>query len=86
MLDLRLLRENPDVVREALQRRRIQFDLDQLLHIDKQRRAFLTQIEEQRHRLKQESEAFARSKAKGGAPPGRLKKISDDNTTPPTSL
>lgn len=86
MLDLKLLRENPDVIREALQKRRIQFDLEQLLRVEQQRRTLLTRIEEDRHRLKQESEAYGRNKAKGGPPPEQLKRLSDDITTQERSL
>lgn len=78
MLDLKLLRENPEIIREALQRRRMPFDLEKFLSIEQQRRAFLARVEEQRHRLKQESEAFARNKAKGDPPPEHLKRLSDD--------
>ncbi len=78
MLDLKWLRENPDAIREALKRRRVPFDLEPLLQIEKQHRALLTRIEEQRHALKKASEVFARNKAKGEAPPKDLKKLSDD--------
>ena len=80
MIDPKLLREQPDVIREALKRRGVREDLERLISVDKQRRELITRIEEQRHRLRQESEAFARSKDKGQAPPAHLKKLSDDIT------
>ena len=86
MIDPKLLRENPNLIREALRKRGTPFDVDGLLRIEEQRRSLLTRIEEQRHRLKQESEAFARSKVKGGAPPAELKRLSDDITAHERSL
>jgi len=86
VLDLKLLHEHPDVIRDVLQRRGIRFDLEQLLNIERQRRASLTRIEAQRHQLKQESERYARSKAKGRTPPGRLKQLSDEITNHERSL
>ena len=45
MIDPKLLREQPDVIREALKRRGIREDLERLLDVDKQRRALITRIE-----------------------------------------
>jgi seryl-tRNA synthetase len=78
MIDPKLLRDNPDVIREALKRRGAQFDLDGVLKIEQQRRALITRVEEQRHRLKEESDAFARNKTPGQARPETLKRLSDD--------
>lgn len=78
MIDPKLLRENPERIQEALDRRGVAFDLVSLLNLDKQRRALITQVEEQRHKLKEESEKFARTKGSGTATPVTLKKLSDD--------
>lgn len=78
MIDLKLLRDSPDVVRDALKQRGNAFDLDGLLTLEKQRRELLAAIETGRHELKKGSEAFGRQK--GGtataAPPARLKELS----------
>jgi seryl-tRNA synthetase len=50
MIDLKLLKEQPDIVRQALQRRGEDLDLDRIIHFDTQRRKGITQIEH----LKQE--------------------------------
>ncbi|MBI3010919.1 MAG: serine--tRNA ligase [Candidatus Omnitrophica bacterium] len=79
MIELRLLRENPELVREALKRRGIAFNFDRLLTLEQERRTLLTEIEQQRHLLKQESDAFARQQ--GGQPmsaPKPLKERSDN--------
>jgi seryl-tRNA synthetase len=46
MLDPKWIRENPDDVRELLERRRHDFDLDGLLSLDAQRRETLGRVEE----------------------------------------
>ena len=79
MLDLKLLRENPDVVRDALKRRHSAYDLEPLLAREKQRRQLITEIEQRRAEQKKASEAFGREKASGkvSAPPDGLKQLSD---------
>jgi len=74
MHDLKLLREDPDRLRAALKKRNSPATLDGLLGLEKTRRELLGQIEQQRHQLKQESDAFARQKT--GPPPARLKTLS----------
>ncbi len=78
MLDLKLLRENPESIQEALKRRGSNFSLEPLLKLEKERRERLTAIEQERHLLKQASDAFAKQKAQGpAAPPADLKQRSD---------
>ncbi len=80
MLDLKILRESPERVREALKNRRITCDLEGLLQLEQERRTLLTEIERDRHALKEGSEAFAKQQAAGGkaaAPPSQLKQRSD---------
>ena len=78
MLDPKLLRDNPDAIRDALTRRGTAFDLDPLVTLEAERRTLLTTIEDARHQLKQESDAFARSKGdKPLAAPAALKQRSD---------
>ncbi len=45
MLDPRFIRENPDIVKDALAKRNNPFDLDAFLALDKKRRELLTEIE-----------------------------------------
>ena len=86
MIDPKLLRDNPELIREALKHRNSTFDLDSLLNIEKQRRASIAHAEEQRHKLKGASEQFARAKTAGATAPGHLKKLSDDITAHERSL
>ncbi|MGB9721952.1 MAG: serine--tRNA ligase [bacterium] len=45
MIDLKLLRENPEIIRQALKNRGIEFNLDELLEIDRSRRSIITEID-----------------------------------------
>ena len=63
MLDIKLVRENPNAVREALKKRGASFDLDKLLDWENKRRQLLIELENQRHLLKERSQEFGRAKA-----------------------
>ena len=80
MLDLKLLRENPDAVREALKKRSSPVSLDELLVLERDRRSYLTALEQERAWLKQASDEFAKQKRQGTAstPPADLKTRSDN--------
>jgi seryl-tRNA synthetase len=45
MLDIKFIRENPQIVKDSLRKRNSRFDLDQFLKIDQARRNLLTKIE-----------------------------------------
>src|SRR5688500_3796146 len=45
MLDVRFIRENPDLVQAAARKKHIDVDIQELLEVDAQRRDLLTQIE-----------------------------------------
>lgn len=63
MLDLKFIRSNPEVVREALARRNYDFDLDQVLAWDEQRRRLLVESENLKNRRNTLSEEVGRLKA-----------------------
>jgi len=46
MLDIKLIRQNPDQLREALEKRNSSFDLEGFLALDKERRKLIAVIEE----------------------------------------
>ena len=79
MFDLKLLRDSPDLIRDALKRRGTTYNLDGLLKLERSRRELITTIERDRQALKQGSGAFAKQKAKTSTlpPPGALKQLSD---------
>ncbi len=65
MLSIQFVRQNPDLVREALDKRRDSAPLDDILALDEQRRRLLTEGETMRAQQKQESKRYA--SIKGGA-------------------
>ncbi len=65
MLDLKFLRSNPEVVKEALAKRGYAFDLDQVLAWDEKRRELLSVTEQLKHRRNALSEEVGRLKAAG---------------------
>ena len=77
MLDPKLLRDNPDLIRAALQKRGVSMALETLITLDQQRRSELATIESDRSRLKKASDEFARQKSESNpAPPLELKRLS----------
>ena len=62
MLDLRLIRSEPDLVRAALARRGADGPLDDVLALDARRRALLTEVEALRAEQNQASDAIAAAK------------------------
>lgn len=65
MLDLKFIRDNEDVVRQALQRRNATLDLSEVLTLDARRRAVLTEIETLRHEKRKASDGVAHAKRQG---------------------
>ncbi len=53
MLDLKFIRDNPDVVRQALKNRKDTASLDEILRLDVERRQKLLELEDLRHTRKQ---------------------------------
>ena len=79
MLDLKLLREHPDLIRDSLKRRNSSVNIDGLLALEKDRRELLTGIENGRRMLNEQSDAFAKRKGDQKlAPPAELKRLSDN--------
>lgn len=46
MLDIQFIRDHADLIREAAQNKRVELDVDELLSVDRERRALLQEIEE----------------------------------------
>jgi len=64
MLDIKLIRENPELVRQALEKRGDSFALDSILEIDGRYRSLLRQTEELRATHNETSKQLGRSKEK----------------------
>ncbi len=72
MLDIKLIRENPDSVRQALDRRRSDFSIDDVLKLDEQRRSLLVDVEGLKARRNDVSKEIGRT---GEKPPQLLKEM-----------
>jgi len=59
MLDIKFIRENPDLIRKAAQKKRLDFDVNKLLEIDEVRRKQMIDIEEMRAKQNQASDQVA---------------------------
>jgi seryl-tRNA synthetase len=64
MLDIKLIREKPELVREALEKRGDSFDLDRIVQLDESYRALLRQTEELRAKHNEASKQLSKSKEK----------------------
>lgn len=61
MLDIKFIRENPDVVKSAINNRGMRIDINELLEIDKQRRSTLTKLEELRRQKNEANDEITKS-------------------------
>lgn len=65
MLDLKLIRSNPDMVKEAAAKKRVDVDIDQIVALDAERRSALAEVEQLKARRNQASAEVARLKKAG---------------------
>ena len=65
MLDIKLIRENPEKINELLKRRNPELSVDKVLEIDVERRKIQTQADELRALRKAESQKIGEMKKKG---------------------
>lgn len=61
MIDIRLIRESPDIVRKAARDKGMHVDVDQLLAVDRRRRELETEFNELRHQQKLAGEKMAKA-------------------------
>ncbi len=65
MLDPKLLKENPEAVREMLKKRNVDFPLDELVALDRRRRELIVETQDMRQKKNRLSEAIAAKKKSG---------------------
>ncbi|BDG61884.1 serine--tRNA ligase [Caldinitratiruptor microaerophilus] len=65
MLDLKFIRQNPEVVREAARKKGVEVDVDRLLALDQERRGILTEVEALKARRNAASAEVARRRRAG---------------------
>ncbi|MFH2137690.1 MAG: serine--tRNA ligase [Candidatus Omnitrophota bacterium] len=64
MLDLKFIRENPEIVKAAIGNRNMRISIDELLALDKQKRELLTEVEELKRQRNLASDEMAKLIAK----------------------
>ena len=65
MLDLKFIRENTDLVKQAVQNKREKVDIDKLIALDSQRRELLQKVEKLKQERNTASQAIAKQKKEG---------------------
>ncbi len=65
MLDPRLYRENPEKIKQALQARRVQVDVDSLIRLDEEKRRLGSQLDQMKHARNLASDRIAQLKKTG---------------------
>ncbi|MDR1834949.1 MAG: serine--tRNA ligase [Fusobacteriaceae bacterium] len=75
MLDLKWIRENTEAVREMLKNRNSNFDLDELLKKDEERRGILSEVEALKQKRNLESQEVARLKKAGQNADEKIKEM-----------
>ncbi len=81
MLDIKLIRENPEKINELLKRRNPELSIDEVLKIDEERRRIQTSVDELRALRKKESQKIGELKKSGQNTDeiqSEVKKIGDD--------
>ena len=81
MLDIKLIRENPEKINELLKRRNPDLSIDEVIKIDEERRKVQAQADELRAKRKKDSQSIGELKKKGentDAVQAEVKKLGDD--------
>ena len=81
MLDIKMIRENPEKVNELLKRRNPELSVDKVLEIDVERRKIQTQADELRAKRKNDSQKIGMMKKNGentDAVQEEVRKLGDD--------
>ncbi|MCF7836080.1 MAG: serine--tRNA ligase, partial [Candidatus Marinimicrobia bacterium] len=65
MLDIKLIRDNKDLIKEAARKKHIDFNVDKLLDLDSKRRVLLQEAENLRAQKNEASDKIAQSSSEG---------------------
>lgn len=79
MLDIKFIRENPDIIKQEAQNRGLDIDVDKFLNLDKRRRELLIKIEKLREEQNKTSDEIVKQKTKNKKQKmiNRMKKVSE---------
>lgn len=86
MIDIKLIRENPDLVKDAVRKKNMKVDIDQVIAVDGKRRALETEFNELRSQQNKAGEKIAKApkeektalSAEMGKIKARLKELDDE--------
>ncbi len=81
MIELRLLKENPQILRQAIDNRGEKIDLEKIVVLDKERRAGLTEIQNLKKERNELSEKVGKLKQQGKHPEELMRKAKDISNT-----
>ncbi|HHV28540.1 MAG TPA: serine--tRNA ligase [Clostridium sp.] len=65
MLDIKLIRSNPEILKKALQKRKDNFDVEELLNLDEKRRKVLVEVEQLKNKQNENSKLIPKYKKEG---------------------
>ncbi|RXE57821.1 serine--tRNA ligase [Acetivibrio mesophilus] len=65
MLDIKLIRSNPEILKKALQKRKDNFDVEELLNLDEKRRKVLVEVEQLKSKQNENSKLIPKYKKEG---------------------
>ncbi|HZA07657.1 MAG TPA: serine--tRNA ligase [Nitrososphaeraceae archaeon] len=75
MIDLKLLKENPQVIKEMLKKRNLDFPIDELINLDKKRRELIVQVQEIKHKKNNLANSIAIKKKNKHDPKAELEEM-----------
>jgi seryl-tRNA synthetase len=75
MIDLKLLKENPQVIKEMLKHRNLDFPIDELINLDKKRRELIVQTQEIKHKKNNLANSIAIKKKNKHDPKAELEEM-----------
>jgi seryl-tRNA synthetase len=75
MLDAKLIREKPDIVRDGLRKRGTTFDLDKLIRLDEKRRNLIKEVEAMKNQRNTTSDEIAKARQSGADSKDRIEDL-----------
>lgn len=75
MIDLKLLKENPQVIKEMLKKRNLDFPIDELINLDKKRRELIVHVQEIKHKKNNLANSIAIKKKNKHDPKAELEEM-----------
>ncbi len=77
MLDLKFIQKNPEVVQEAIKKRRMDLSIEDFLKLDSERKSLIQEVESLRSQLNTQSREVGRLKAKGEDVTERVRELGE---------